>query len=498
MPMQRDRQTTGTNWDKRLERTSDRFWRAIWPKHAFDQARYRMAYDAIDGMRTRTKRTNTGGTGDKHLTDSSLDGLREIQRDMMRNNPLVEGLLLLELDEIVGEEYPKIQALTADEGWNKEAEASWKEELVKTPCDVTGRFNVNQLIGLAFLSYRRDGDHFLIFTDDGIQSVEGDCVGTPFNLRGASFTITNGLAFSNQTGKFLGCYVGRPRPGGYYIDPSSYHRYEAAEIHHIFSPQRTSQSRGEPALKSAITKIDQLDRYVDAELVAANVQACFSVFVSVKDSGKIPSPYVKGIYSSGEDPDGNKMEKLEPGSIHYGNPNEEPHPIGMNRPTAVFDAYVTRMLSFITAPMAIPIMMALGDYSSATFMNARFAYMRAQSRWRREQAWSIAPLASRIWRWHVDRMVARGVLTEQPDQYIHSVQCRRWPYVDPRVEAESETKQLENGTGTRREFIEARGKDYDEILEQRAREKTDFSVEEKPTDGKQPADVKKETTNATD
>jgi lambda family phage portal protein len=453
----------------------DRFWSAVSPRIAFERAQYRMAYDAIDGSRTRRKRGSLGGTADTHLCDRSLDGLREIQRDMMRNNPLVEGLLLLEVDEVMGECYPKVQALTDDKGWNKDAEALWNGHMVETPCDVTGRFDVNTLMGLAYLSYRRDGDHVILFTAEGLQSVEGECVGTPSDLKPTNFTIVNGMAFSNQTGKFLGLYVGRPNKSGYYIESGSYRRFEAADAHLVFNPQRTSQSRGEPALKSAITKIDQLDRYVDAELVAANIQACFTMFVSVQDAGKIPAPYIHGTSPSGQDAEGNKLEKLEPGQIHYGRPGETPHGIGMTRPAAVFDSYVTRMLSFITAPMAVPIMMALGDYSSATFMNARFAYMRAQSRWRREQEWVIRPLASRIWRWHIDRMVAGKLLSGRTDQYSHSVQCRRWPYVDPRVEATAEDLRINNGTGTRREFIEARGIDYNDHLDQRAKEKTDFS-----------------------
>jgi lambda family phage portal protein len=465
---------------ERFSGVLDRFWRVVSPKHAFQRAQYRMAYDALDGSRTRRKRTNLGGTADKHLTDTSLDGLREIQRDMMRNNPLVEGLLLLEVDEVIGEDYPKIQALTQDTGWNDAAEQLWKDRLVKSPCDVTGRFNVNQLMGLAYLAYRRDGDHVILLTDDGLQSIEGDCIGTPYKLQPQYFDIVNGMAFSRQTGRFLGLYVGKLSEGGYYIDPVSYRRYEAGDVHVVFNPQRPSQSRGEPALKSCITKIDQLDRYIDAELVAANVQACFTMFIAVQDSAKIPGPYIHGTSSTGEDDEGNKLEKLEPGQVHYGRPGETPHGVGMTRPSAVFDSYVTRMLSFITAPLAIPIMMALGDYSSATFMNARFAYMRAQSRWRREQEWVVAPLASRIWRWHVDRMVAEGELARRPDQYVHSVQCRRWPYVDPRVEAAAEDLRLKNGTGNRREYIEARGQDYQEHLEQRAKEKEDFADLDQP------------------
>lgn len=476
------------SWVNRLGKVADGLCLAVSPERALRRQAARMAYDALDGSRTRRKRVSTGGTADTHLTDTSLDGLREIQRDMMRNNPLVEGLLLLEQDELMGDVFPKVQALSSDESWNLEAEASWKEEAVDRPIDITGRFRFHDIMDLTYLSYRRDGDHFVLFLDDALQLIEGECVGTPYNLKPSSFMIVNGLAFSNLTGELLGYYVGSPRPGGYYIDSTSYKQYDASRVHMIFNPQRTSQSRGEPALKSSITKIDQLDKYVDAELVAANVQAAWTMFISVKDSGKIPTPYTFGNYSSGQDADGNKLEKLEPGKVWYGNAGEEPHPIGMTRPTAVFDNYVTRMLSFITAPLGVPVMMALGDYSGATFMNTRVAYQRAQDRWKKEQARRIVPLVSRIWRWHIDRMIARKVLKDVEDKYRHTVQCRRWPYVDPQTEAAAEDIKILNGTGLRREYIEARGGDYNEHLDQLEKEKADFAdynPEKEPTNAAQ-------------
>lgn len=465
----------------------DRVWLAVSPRIAYNRRQYRFAYDALDGHRTRRKRTVRGGTGDQHLDETSLSGLREIHRDFMRNNPMVEGLLLLEVDEICGDVYPKIQALTADKVLNKELEYAWRETMIDRPCDITGRFNMCELVGMTYLAYRRDGDAFLNFHQDGIQAIEADYVGTPLGIDPRFFTVINGIAFSKTTQQFLGCYVGKPAENGHYIDPESYRKIPSQQIMHIFSPQRLSQSRGEPCLKAAIPFIDKLDRYVDATLVAANVQACFTMFVAAKDPP--PSPYARGISSTGLDQDGNRLEKMEPGRIMYGNQGESAQGIGQTSPSEQFDPFVTRMLSFITRPMAIPLMMALGDYSHATFMNTRVAYQQAQARWKREQAWRIQPMASRMYRWFIDKMVREGQFKLSEDLYQHAVQVRRWPYVDPYRETQAEANELENGTGTRREFIEKRGKDYDEVLEQRAQEEKDFKPAAQPAE-KTPSDKK--------
>jgi hypothetical protein len=66
------------------------------------QAAARFGYDALQNSRLSTKRSGLSGTGDNHLTESALSRLRNICRDMGRNNPLVKGLLLSEADDVVG------------------------------------------------------------------------------------------------------------------------------------------------------------------------------------------------------------------------------------------------------------------------------------------------------------------------------------------------------------------------------------------------------------
>lgn len=204
----------------------------ISPRRAMMRKSYRFGYDILDKHRTRKKRSDMGGPGDWHLSQEKLDKLREICRDLGRNNPLVKGIFRKLATKIVGTA-TKVQARTEDEGWNKAAEQLWREEMVNVPCDVTGRFNVHAFLKKMYYTYCRDGDMFMIFTDDGIQAIEGDQVGTPYGKKAADhFDVINGVAVSKKTKKVIGYYIGKPNKWGYIANESVQRSPPAGRRHH--------------------------------------------------------------------------------------------------------------------------------------------------------------------------------------------------------------------------------------------------------------------------
>ena len=213
-------------FSRRSSKRIDDFVGIFSPKAAFRRKAYRFSYDAIDKKRLRKKRTGLGGTGDTHLTKENLYELREICREMGRNNPLVKGLLKLERNGVIGSGV-KIQARTGDDKLNADIEEAWKEEMLQRPCDATGRFNFNQYLRKMYLSYRRDGDIATIFLDDSLQAVEGDRIGTPYGRKKGQaehFEVINGIAYSKRSGRVIGYYIGKSDKYGY-IKIESVKRY---------------------------------------------------------------------------------------------------------------------------------------------------------------------------------------------------------------------------------------------------------------------------------
>jgi lambda family phage portal protein len=448
----------------------DRAILSIDPARALRRKAARFAYDALANDRTLSRTIRRGGPADSELDEHTLDRLREIARDLSQNNPLVKGILLTEADDVVGTE-TQVQARSPDTAWNRDCEQLFKEEMLDRPCDLTGRFSFQKILYTAFLSYRRDGDFFLLFTDDGLQLCEGDQCGTPGGQSAAeTFDVVNGVAVSKTTGRVIGYYLGKPNKWGY-IAADSWRQYEAQYVHHVFNPDRTSYTRGEPVLTSSVTTIKKLWGYIDAELVAAKVNACLSMFIEVTDDSRVPLPYKQGRFKSGEDEEGTKVQKLSPGEVWYGNAGEKPHPIMPTRPAAAFDPYLLRMLMIIGRPLCLPLLLVALDFSQATYMNMRGAFQQAQKAFKREQVHVVMPLVSRIWTEWLTRAIRRKQLKAIDGAYRHEVLCQRWPYVDPVKEAQADQMELENRTTTRGRIVARKGWDYQTLLEQQARER---------------------------
>ena len=447
----------GQTVSRRTSERLDSLVGIISPKTAYKRRAFRFAYDAISRTRTRKKRTGLGGTADKHLTEKNLYELREVHREMMRNNPLAAGLLKTERDGVVGSGVI-VQARTGDDGFNDEIEAIWKEKMIDSPCDITDRFGFNKLLRMAYLSYRRDGDMAVLLLDDKLQAIEGEQIGTPYGtkLKPKHFDVVNGIAYSKKSGRVIGYYIGKPDKWGY-IKNDTYKKYPAELVYHIFSPERFSQSRGEPVLTPSVNFIDTLCDYIDAELVAAKVNACFSMFIAQKNID-MPAGYTGGISDTGKDKDENRLEKMEPGTILYGEVGEEASGIGQVRPGQLFDPFVLRMLTLIGRPLCMPLMLITLDFSGATFMNARIAYQKVQEAWQAEQDTILKPFISRVWRWFI-----ANNFKERKNMFAHEIICNRWPYVDPWKEAKADEQQLKNGTTTRTIICARQGTDFEEV-----------------------------------
>lgn len=443
------------------------------PRAALERKQYRFAYDVLDSHRLRRKRTSLTGTGNAQLTESVLKSLRQIAQDMSRNNPLAVKLLAIERNGVVGPGV-QIQARTDTPSLNEDLEALWREYMVDQPCDITGRWNFPKYLRTYYLSYRRDGDAGTVYGDDWLQMVEGGQIGTPYGVRQPeSYTIISGVAISKTTGRILGYYVGTPQPAAYgMISSTEYRKCGVDEFHYMGNSERSTQLRSAPALTPAIEWIDKLTDYMDAELVAARVQACFTVFIQRPDAN--PTAYTGGVHASGETDDGRRVEKIAPGMIEYLNPGEQIAAAGMNRPGQMFDSTCRQYLSMIGGSLCLPLMLVTLDFQGATYMNARIAYQKAQEAWEGEQEEVVKPFCRRTWRWFIDRMVRERQLPastlKRDDLYRHEVLCNRWPYVDPYREAQADQLQLDNMTTTRKGICARQGTEWDEVLLELQRE----------------------------
>jgi len=441
------------------------------PGWGYKRKRARFSYDALKNLRQLSSRTTTDSTADNFLTERAHGQLRAIAYDLAMNNPLVKGMLLTEADAVIGTRL-NIQARTDDEVFNKESEAGFKEEMIDSPCDITGRFNFIQVMHKSFLNYRTAGDFFWLFLGDEFQMCEGSQCGTPMGLKDPdNFNVTNGVATSKKTGKVIGYYLGKSNKWGY-IQPDSWKKYKAENVRHIFNPDRVTYTRGEPVLTSSVTSIKALWRNINDELDAASLNAMLATYITVSNPNRVPLPYTLGRYPTGLTADKKKVEQLESMTVKYLNQDEKIDTIMANRPPQNFDEFVLRIIMLIARPLCMPLMIATQDLSGATFMNARIANQHWEKNLEREQAHVVKPSAGSLRNFWLRGWMKREKIKNIPEHPFRcDVICQKQKYVDPVKEAAADKIELLSGTVTVGQVQDKKGVDYREYLERQVREK---------------------------
>lgn len=456
---------------RRMSEGVDGLISIISPRAALHRKHCRFTYDAIDNSRTRKKRAKHLGTGDSHLTQARLSDLRELIRDQATNNPLVKSILKVTQNGVIGSGV-KIQSRSADKGYADDVERMWKEEMVDRPCEVMGLWNFNQYLSKLYLSYLRDGDIATIYTGDGLQAIEGEQIGRPAGqVDGKKFFVINGVVMDKETRRVIGYYIGQPNKWGW-IKADSFKKYLAKDVHLMFNPDRFSFSRGEPLLTASAVYIDALDGYFDSSIVAAKIEACFTMFISRRDEYGPPGNTTGAADSVKVQSDGNRQEKIGTGQILYGRDGEDAKAIAKQTPSGNFEPFVNKFQALIGRPAQLPLMLINGDFSGATFMNARVALQKTQEYWETEQDFVVKPFVSRTWRMWLATKIATGEISGAPDDaFAHEVQCHRWPYIDPLKESKADAQQLTNGTTTRSAICSRQGTDFEDVAAQESRDR---------------------------
>ena len=123
----------------------------VWPPLAVTCYRAQIAMASASGYvaaqtgnRLNRERSQTGGTEDRHLDDKSLWDLREISREMDRNNGLTCGLFDRAVENIWGPNGFELQPQTGSKDLDRWLRQDWDSWL--TRADVRGEFSGTELV----------------------------------------------------------------------------------------------------------------------------------------------------------------------------------------------------------------------------------------------------------------------------------------------------------------------------------------------------------------
>lgn len=394
------------------------------------------------------------------------------------------------------------------EEWQKRTESEfelWAGK--KNACDATGMNDFYGMQQLALSSWLTSGDVFAItkwypvtqLTPYGlrIHLIEADRVrtpidkdtGIPLNTRGKTQNgndIFDGIEVDSN-GMVQAYYISNTYPLESFVLDSKFVRVEAygkktglPNVFHVMESERPDQYRGVPYLAQVIEPILQMNRYTNAEIMAAVVQSFQTAFV-VTESDSNEMPFNEAITEE-EKIDGESTNyEMGPGTINVMQPGED---IRFNQPThpnGGFDGFIKAMCTQVGAALEIPKDLLLKEFN-ASYSASRAALLEAWKAFRMRRVWLTNDFCRPVYEVWLTEAISRGRI--QAPGFFNDPLIRQaylgseWigpsqGMLDPTKELEAAQLAINMGLSTHeQEAIKMNGSEFDSNIDKLAVENT--------------------------
>ena len=475
-------------------------------KAAKPPGRALVAYDQRMYQAAKASRLTAGfGTSttsaDSELI-SSLTNLRNRSRALVRDAAYAKRAKVIVQNNVIGSGIGmQAQVMsTRDElreDVNDAIEAAWCDWACAEYCHTGGTLHFadfeRALMGQVFEAgevfvrkhYRSFGDSEVPFA---IELIEAERIADEFMS-----PVPPGPAASGNMVK-MGIEVDRyGRPVAYWIrsrhpgdlrfiqgETDKLERVPAEQIMHLRLVDRWPQTRGEPWLHAVARKLNDMDGYSEAEIIAARGAASY---VFTIESGDENTPL------AGQDPSGtaaagaevSKEIVVEPGMGVRMAPGEEWKTHAPNRPNTALDPFMRYMIREFAAGVNVSYESVSRDYSQSNYSSSRLALLDDRDVWKMLQQWWIRSYRLPLHKeWLQAAVLSRAIPAVRLEEYgvdpkkFEAVlfKPRGWSWIDPTKEVEAAEKALNAGFTTRADIISATadGRDIEDIDRQRRRE----------------------------
>lgn len=439
------------------------------------------------------------GSADADLLPE-LPDLRVRQRDLTRNNGVARGIIQTQVDNVVGtglrlSSRPDYKSLGKPKEWaaewRRQYEALFQSWWWTNACHAGDTMTGDQMTALQFRSLMDNGEYIALpmWIDDRgdgfstkLQTIEPDRLSQP---NGAMETarFRGGVEF-DVYGAPVAYHFKRTHPGDNFIDGmmSGWERvprrtaFGRLRVIHGFDPERSGQSRGKPMLAPVLAQFKQLDRYTNAEIMAAVVNAMVAMTIEtpldhdsiVELFSKDSTAYLKARQEH--------AVHMQPGTMLPLFPGDKAQAFLPQRPATGFASFVSNVTRIIGVAADLPYELVMKDFSQTNYSSARAALLEAWRSFNRRRDWLGTQWMDPIAWLFLEEMVQAGRI-EAPGFYEnrYAYQRCRWigpgrGWIDPVKEADASVIRLDNNLSTLEQECAEQGLDWEEVIEQRAAE----------------------------
>ena len=470
------------------------------PQRKFDRMRARWGinyafsnFHGSERTRLRTKWVPSSGSADDVLL-GELSTLRERCRDLNRNDSVAKGITDTIVNNVVGSGIVpqstinyKILGISKQKAidWENRIEDVWRKW--EEHADITGLLNFCETQKLYYRQKLDNGDSIALPRmlkrmespyEFALEIIEADRLSTPYGLKGNGY-LREGVEIDDW-GRPITYYIQTNHPGSSiykksvkqdWIPISAYSELGQKNVYHYFDVLRAGQNRGIPLFVAAILAFQDLGSYIEAELVAKRIAACYGIFFRKKDPWNASRNLKNDTNSASQ-----RITEFEPGMVGYLGEGEEVFDFKPNRPGEQFRDFVELMHRIVGTSANLPYELVLKDFSKTNYSSARAALLEARRYFKVEQKSLIRKYCQPTYERVIDEAYLKDEL-DIPDYWKGRYYWTKsrwitpgWQWVDPKKEIEAAILAIKNNLSTHSDETASQGREWETVFEQKHRE----------------------------
>jgi lambda family phage portal protein len=246
-------------------------------------------------------------------------------------------------------------------------------------------------------------------------------------------------------------------------------RVPASEIIHLYVQRRPKQTRGVSWYAPVIVDLKMHGGYREAELVAAVTASAKMGFL--QQTGEEPAPPMKPADSTADhirmDADPGVIEQLP-----WGYTFKEWDP---QHPSTAFAEFDKAILRTIATRFGLSAISVSGDLSDTSYGSGRIGLLSEQSMFATLQQRFIERVSSPVQAAWLEMAMLSGAVSLPSLDHEQYRACswhpRPFPWIDPEADIASAESELAIGIETHSRLAAKKGLDYEELLQERARDR---------------------------
>jgi lambda family phage portal protein len=391
-----------------------------------------------------------------------------------RNSSLIKALVDRMTDYVIGKGITP-STRSKDSRFNQAAEdyfIAWSDS-----CDYRGRDNLRTMLRQIISARLLSGDIGFYKIDGQLMPVESDRIVSPKKTHKDypkyPARVTHGIEYDSY-GRTLAYWVANRSKGK--VDLEDVSRIDAKDFILVANYIRPDQKRGIPELASILPEISDLNE-LSENVIKKSKREATAAYLIKTNAETMPSNFpVLPNDQTENNPASTQKEYKASGDLedYYlrADSNEDIKLISGNYPSSTYDTFLRTNIQKISAALGIPDSILLLDYSklrqsaSKTCLQAWYTTI---DQW---QTWLTDTFLRPVYLWKIKDAIRQGIIDKPTDKDPLAWSYVSWSYPkkdgpDPYKDICATEKELALGLGSLTENAEIKGKEIEDIFEDR-------------------------------